>query len=65
MDSWLQNLTKMPFFSKDYYKVDLTRLSEYEELVPEWYNITEDLSLLKHHGFSDIIEHRDLIDRIQ
>ena len=55
----------MPFFQKDYYKVDLTRLSEYEELVTEWYNITDDLRELEQHGFSDILEYRALIENIQ
>lgn len=27
----------MPFFQKDYFKADLSRVCDYEELVPEWY----------------------------
>jgi hypothetical protein len=32
-------MRKMPFFNKDYYKADLNRICEAEEIVSEWYPI--------------------------
>lgn len=39
IDFVLNNMRKMPFFAKDYYKADLNRICDAEELVSEWYPI--------------------------
>ena len=52
----------MPFFKKDYYKADLNRICEAEEIVSEWYPIdiydqqARD-QMLTQHGFTDLLDH--------
>ena len=58
-DNLIAHISKSPFFKKDYYKVDLTRVAEYEELVPEWYYLEESQlereKTLVNHGFDDML----------
>ena len=59
-DNLIAAILASPFFKKDYYKVDLMRVAEYEELVPEWYYLEEQLhdreQTLVKHGFGDLLQ---------
>ena len=67
-DNLIAGIFASPFFKKDYYKVDLTRVAEYEELVPEWYYLEEQSydrgQTLIRHGFDDMIQEQELLTQI-
>lgn len=57
-------MRKMPFFNKDYYKADLNRICDAEEIVSEWYSFDiEDGAardqVLYQHGFMDLLGHTE------
>ncbi len=53
----------MPFFGKDYYKADLNRVCDAEEIVSEWYSLdiynpkARD-QMLTQHGFTDLLKYQ-------
>ena len=61
----LANFKKMPFYKKEYYHADLSRVCDFEELIIEWCNL-KDISNaeqtdkdLQMHGLDDLFDHHD------
>lgn len=55
----------MPFYKKEYYHADLSRVCDFEELIIEWCHL-KDLKnevqrdkILLQNGYDDLIDHND------
>ena len=65
LDYILQNFKNMPFYKKDYYHADLSRVCDFEELIIEWCQLDDitnaeltDKTLMQH-GFDELVDHYD------
>ena len=65
----LYNTKQLKFYKEDYFRVDLNRVSEIEELITEWYELSMTDSndreeTLKSYGFLDLCGHKDDFETI-